>query len=465
MGNQINNNVLVLYPVIIQGLKKPVIHNANPDGGIPLSLFDENLQGLLCLIDPWINAASRSVVMAVDDRVDLFVVGRAIPVTGKTINPGEEKDRVRLFIPKGILQEGINEIYYKVLRAGQTTPEESLKLKVLFHTLAPGAPGHSARKVQVSADVLTKGVDSAQAERGVVTGLDYSNRRPYDDIRLHVGTTYVDHKVTPAEAAPGSPVVTETLFTPVFEKIGDNPRTPFRFSVTDQLGNSSGQSAILEIDVHLKDAQLDLKPPKVLEAKDSNGTVLNFVRDFYRAEFARVLVDFIGSAYGQTVKVYWLGRATTYGSEIQTVKYAGEVLTFLIPRHEVLDCIGTKAEVRYTVRLPGDTLDQPSQDLDLTVTSQKHHLPVPTLNSGKDNLRVYYPALEAPYKVRISLLVGSTRYDSVEYKITQPTYTNVPVLPAWVSNNKGKKGLFNFTLHRTGTVEPIIFSWLLRVIL
>ncbi|URM26546.1 hypothetical protein LLY42_21915 [Pseudomonas frederiksbergensis] len=157
MGNQINNNVLVLYPVIIQGLKKPVIHNANPDGGIPLSLFDENLQGLLCLIDPWINAASRSVVMAVDDRVDLFVVGRATAVTGKTINPGEENDRVRLFIPKGILQEGINEIYYKVLRAGQTTPEESLKLKVLFHTLAPGAPGHSARKVQVSADVLTKG--------------------------------------------------------------------------------------------------------------------------------------------------------------------------------------------------------------------------------------------------------------------------------------------------------------------
>lgn len=464
MGNQINNNVLVLYPVIIQGLKKPVIHDANPDGGIPLSLFDEYLQGLLCLIDPWINAASRSVVMAVDDRVDLFVVGRATPVTGKTINPGEENERVRLFIPKGILQEGINEIYYEVLRVGQTTPEGSVKLKVLFHTLAPGEPGHSARKVQVSADVQTKGVDRAQADRGVVTGMEYSNRRAYDDIRLSIGTTYVDHKVTPAEAAPGSPVVTETLFTPVFERIGDNPRTPFRFSVTDQLGNSSGQSAILEIDVHLKDAQLDLKPPKVLEARDSNGTVLNFVRDFYEVKFATVEVSFTGSARGQIVKVDWEGRKSIYGSEIQTVAYAGEVLIFLVPRLEVVDCIGSSAKVRYTVKLPGTTEDLPSKELNITVMAQKHHLPEPTLSSDKTNLRAYYPTLEGTYSVRMALFGITTRYGD-EITITQPSYTNLAVPPAWITENRGRSVMFNYTLKRTGTAEPLIFSWCLRLIL
>lgn len=278
MDNQTNNNVLTLYPVIIPGWKTPVIHDSNPQGGIPLSLFNEHLEGLLCIMDPWLNAAPN-------DRVDLYVDGRATPVTGKNIEPGKENDRVQLHIPKGILHEGVNEIFYKVRRVGQTTPEESRKLKVLYHTLAPGEPGHSARKVQVSADVQTNGVDKAQAERGVVVGFDYPNKRAHDDIRLTVGTTYVDHKVSPGEALPGSPVVTETLYTATFEKTGDNPRTPFQYAVTDQLGNPSGPSAALEVDVHLKDkpVPINLLPPKLLEAKESGGDTIELRKRFLRS--------------------------------------------------------------------------------------------------------------------------------------------------------------------------------------
>jgi hypothetical protein len=464
MGNQTNSNVLVLFPVIIPGWKTPVIHDANPDGGIRLALFDEHPGGLLCLIDPWLNAASMSVVMGIDDRVDLFVDGRETPVTGKTIGPGEENDRVRLYIPKGILHDGVNEIFYQVLRVGQTTPQESLKLKVLYHTLAPGEPGHSARKVQVSADVQTNGVDKAQAERGVVVGFDYPNRRAHDDIRLTVGTTYVDHKVTPGEALPGSPDITETLFTPTFEKIGDNPRTPFRYSVTDQLGNTSGSSASIEIDVHLKEVKLDLKPPKVLEAKEQSGTVLNFEKDFYESKFATVEVNFIGSASGQTVKVYWLGRNSTYGSEIQTVSHAGQTLSFQVPRLEVVDCIGTGAQVSYTVRLPGTTKDLPSEDLRIRVTPQKHHLPEPTLSSDKLNIRAYYPILDGDYKVRLAVFGKVTRY-SEEFNIIQPSYTNIAVPQSWLTENRGLPVMFNCTLKKTDTNEPLIFSWCLRITL
>ncbi|KAB0507013.1 hypothetical protein [Pseudomonas lini] len=460
MGNQINNNVLVLYPVIIQGLKKPVIHDANPDGGIPLSLFDEYPEGLLCLIDPWINAASRSVVMAVDDRVDLFVVGRAPPVAGKTINPGEENDRVRLFIPKGILQEGINEIYYKVRRVGQTTPEESLTLKVLFHTLAPGEPGHSARKVQVSADVQTKGVDRAQADRGVVTGMDYSNRRAYDDIRLSIGTTYVDHKVTPAEAAPGSPVVTETLFTPVFERIGDNPRTPFRFSVTDQLGNSSGQSAILEIDVHLQQPALDLRPPSVLEA---NGTLLNIQEDFYDAEFATVQVAFTGSAPRQTVKVYWVGRNSTYGSEIQTIEYSGQTLTFKVKRIDVIDCIGKVAKVYYTVQRSIDPMPLESRPLHLSVTQVGNLvLTEPRLSSDKRTAMVSYVGMSTGYSVRIAWHGRYKRYGA-EFNITNTSEMRLPIESSWITESAGLPVQINYTILRTGSGEKLRFSWVLRL--
>jgi len=457
MEYQTNSNVLVLFLVKIPGWKTPVIHDSNPHGGIPLSLFEEHLEGLLCLIDPWLNKA-------VDERVNLFVDGRATPVTGKTIGPDEEDVRVRLYIPKGILHDGVNEIFYQVLRVGQTTPEESLKLKVLYHTLAPGEPGHAMSKVQVSADVQTNGVGKAQAERGVVVGFDYPNRRAHDDIRLTVGTTYVDHKVSPGEALPGSPVVTETLFTPTFEKTGDNPRTPFWYRVTDQLGNSSGASASIEVDVHLKEEQLDLKPPKVLEAKEQNGTVLNFEKDFYEATSATVEVAFTGSARGQTVKVYWLGRNSTYGSEIQTVSVAGHTLKFLVPRLEVVDCIGTGAQVSYTVRLPGTTKDLPSEDLRIRVTPQKHHLPEPTLSSDKLNIRAYYPTLDGDYKVRLAVFGKVTRY-SEEFNIIQPSYTNIAVPQSWLTENRGLPVMFNCTLKKTDTNEPLIFSWCLRITL
>ncbi|MHC8333200.1 hypothetical protein [Pseudomonas sp. LB3P25] len=460
MDNQTNSNVLTLYPVIIPGWKTPVIHDSNPHGGIPLSLFDEQPEGLLCLIDPWLNAASKSVVMDVDDRVDLYVDGRATPVTGKTIGPGEENDRVRLYIPKGILQDGVNEIFYQVLRVGQTTPEESLKLKVLYHTLAPGEPGHSTRKVQVSADVQTNGVDKAQAERGVVVGFDYPNRRAHDDIRLTVGTTYVDHKVTPAEAVPGSPVVTETLFTPVFEKTGDNPRTPFWFRIIDQLGNSSGQSAPLEVDVHLREAQLDLKPPKVLEALGSNGTVLDF-NDMYSADYARVQVDYTGSLPGHTVKVYWIGRNITYGSEIQTIGQAGQTLVFKVDRLDVIDCIGSGAQVYYTVERP-DTDPQRSRPLDLTVLAQRFHLPEPLLSSDKRTATVRYTGMNTGYKVRIAWHGKYKRYGA-EFDITNTSEMRLPIDSSWISESAGLPVHINYTILRSNSGERLMFSWILRI--
>ncbi|PQP04064.1 MULTISPECIES: hypothetical protein [Pseudomonas] len=454
------NSPLDINKVFIPGWVTPVIHPGNPEGGVPLSLIVNQL--LSILVDPWLNMSSF-------DSADLLVNGSTTATANKIIQPGEENKRFTMKLPEASLRNGINELKLRVTRVSQD-PETSLSLVVLFNTPGPGGvvPGSGDNLnlfMTLPADVIAKGVDAARAAQGVDVTLSYVYMRERDVIRLDCDGQDVLHTVTAAEAVAGRVVL--TLFARDFWQ--DNPRFALRFQVKDLLGNPSGPQAVWSqttyIDVHVQKPLLDLIKPEVLEAKVSNGTVIDFERDFYEAKHATVKVAYTGSNRGQTVKAYWVGRATTYGSEIQTVSYAGEKLTFLIPRHEVLDCIGTKAEVRYTVRLPGDTLDQPSKDLNLTVTSQKHHLPAPTLNAGKDNLRVYYPTLEAPYKVRISLLVGSTRYDSVEYNITQPTYTNVPVPPAWVSNNKGKEGLFNYTLHRTGTAEPIIFSWILRVIL
>ncbi|WP_460128558.1 hypothetical protein [Pseudomonas sp. H1_D05] len=56
----------------------------------------------------------------------------------------------------------------------------------------------------------------------------------------------------------------------------------------------------------------------------------------------------------------------------------------------------------------------------------------------------------------------TTRY-SDEVDIVNESYTNFPIPAAWITENRGKDVMFNYTLKRTGTSEPLIFSWCLRV--
>jgi hypothetical protein len=356
-----------------------------------------------------------------------------------------------------------------VTRVGQD-PETSEALKVLYYTPRPGdqisGGGDNPNLIMsLPADVITDGIDAGRAEKGVDVTLRYIHMRERDIITLYCDSLEKEHVVSAAQAAAGS-VVLKLVAIDFWQ---DNPKFAMRFRVTDQLGNSSGPQAIWSkttlIDVHLRrQPELDLIRPKVLEAKESGGTLLNFIKDFYEAKFATVEVNYTGSDTGQTVRVQWLGRNFTYTTEVQTVKTPGETLHFQIPRLEVIDTMGGggRAEVTYTVRLPGTTDDKPSRDLNLAFTEQKHLLGQPTINTDRTNLRVYYPTLEAPYRVRMALHGVTTRY-SDEVDIVNESYTNFPIPAAWITENRGKDVMFNYTLKRTGTSEPLIFSWCLRV--
>lgn len=455
-----SNSTLKIDRVFIPGWTTPVTHPDEPQGGIALSLVTSG--SVQAVVDPWLN-------MSPYDTAGLLLNDLPSAVDTKTIQPGEENKRFTLDLPGEILQNGINRIRLQVKRIGQEQPETSEDLVVLFNTPRPGGEvtGSGANpnlEMTLPADVIAKGIDAIRAAQGVDVTLKYPYMRAYDKITLDCDGNTVPHTVTAAQATAGTIVL--KLFADAFKN--DNPRFAMRFRVVDQIGNSSGPQAIwsstVYVDVHIKRPVLDLLKPKVLEAKEQNGTVLNFEKDFYETKFATVEVNFTGSATGQTVKVYWLGRTSTYGSEIQTVSYAGQTLRFPVPRLEVVDCIDSRAEISYTVRLPGTTEDLPSERLDIRITGQKHHLPEPTLSSDKTNLRAYYPALEGNYKVRLALFGRVTRYGE-EVTITNPTYTNLPVLQAWLTENKEFDVMFNYTLKKTGTNEPLIFSWCLRVAL
>jgi hypothetical protein len=455
------NSPFIIYPVIIPGWIRPITHPDSPDCGVPLSLLVN--RHLPIVVDPWQE-------MSKYDSAELLLNGSDTPAARKTIQPGEEDKTFTMDLPDAFLNDGVNALVLRVLRYSQSTPESSKPLKALVHRPRPGGdvPGsgdNPSLTMTLPADVIANGVDATRAAQGVDITLRYTYMRAQDVITLDLDSRPRTHTVSATEAAAGS--VTLKLLAADFWQ--DNPRFAIRFRVVDLLGNSTGPQAIwsatTSLDVHVRKPVLDLFKPKVEEAKEGGGAILNFVKDFYYSDYATVKVAYTGSVKGHTVKVYWRGRATTYPTPIQTVQYAGETLTFLVPRSEVIDCTGSKAEIVYTVEIPGDPNTYESDDLDLSITAQKHHLAQPTLNGAKTNLRVYYPLLEAPYSVRISLQVDTNRYNSDEFPITQPSYTDVPVPPTWISSNKGKSGLFNFTLKRTGTAEPIIFSWYLRVTL
>jgi hypothetical protein len=457
----VDNSLFAIDKVIIPGWKQPVIHPENPEGGIGLALIVNGLMPVW--IDPWFNFSEG-------DRADLLLNESETAIDGKTIQPDEDDDPQRfiLNVPGGLLRNGINRLRLRVKRISQ--PEEtSLPRVVLFNTPRPGGEVTGSGDnpyllMTLPADVIANGVDAARAAQGVDVTLTYSYMREHDVITLDCDGHEIPHTVTAAQATAG--IVQLKLFADAFQK-GDNPRFAMRFRVRDQIGNNSGPLAIWSkttyIDVHIQKPVLDLKAPEVLEALELNGTRLNFERDFYEAKFATVKVAFTGSAPGQTVKVYWEGRNSTYGSEIQTVSFAGQTLSFSVPRLEVVDCIGSGAKIWYTVRLPNTIQDLPSRGLDITVTPQSLRLAEPTLNGDKSNLRTHYPSLVGQYTVRMGF-IGVTPHYGPEVSITNPSYTDHPVPRAWLDENRGKTVMFNFTLRKTDTGEPLIFSWYLRLI-
>lgn len=451
-----SNQTLKINKVVIPGWTTPVIHPNDPEGGIGLSLVTP--AGVQVLVDPWLN-------MNAHDTAELLNYAQPVAGASKIIQQGEENIRFTLNLRGEFLQNGINRLSLRVKRVSQE-PETSEDLVVLFNTPRPGGEvtgsGDNPYLVMtLPADVIANGVDAIRAAQGIDVTLNYPYLRAHDKITLDCDGHTVPHTVTAAQAAAGTIVL--KLFADAFKN--DNSRFAMRFRSVDQIGNSTGPQAIWSkttyIDVHLKRPVLDLKPPKVLEAFGSNGTVLTF-DDMYSAEYARVQVAYTGSFTGHTVKVYWQGRNSTYGSEIQTIGQPGQTLTFLIHRLDVIDCIGSGAKVFYTVLHSGIPEPIESHPLNLTVTPQRFNLPEPTLSSDKRTATVSYVGMATGYTVRIAWHGKVTRYGP-ETPVTSTSQMRLSIDPAWIAESAGLPVRVNYTVHRTSSGDRLMFSWVLRL--
>ncbi|WP_053154820.1 hypothetical protein [Pseudomonas sp. Pf153] len=350
------DDLFALYPVIIPGWITPVKPVDLADGGIPKSLYDDQPQGLQCLIDPLNEMQRQSWTLAAWDRVDLYVNDNPTPVAGDTVQPGEEGNRMSLHIPHGRLIHGVNRLYYLVTRPSDNSSQPSRDLFVLYHLRAPGEPAPEGLDLVIPPDVIRDGVSAERAAQGVEFGFAYSNPRNYDRIDFLLGDVTI-----PFEVADASTPVVKTLFTDTFQQVGDNANTLIQYRVTDQLGNTN-QSPIKRLDIHLGRPS-DLLPPSVKEAA---GATLNPVnaKDTLTVQVpanAALLPD-------DTLKVTWTGASGTPagGSHTSGEWPVRDGLEVPIPNSVVAFSMGKAVTVSYTV-IQNGVESPPSEVLTLNV--------------------------------------------------------------------------------------------------
>lgn len=332
------NELFVLYPVIIQGLVTPVKPDGVAHGGIPQALYDDQTQGLECLVDPWTELQLVSWTMAADDRVDLYVNDDPNPVTGKTVAPGEEQLRVRLYLAHGRLNQGVNRLHYKVTRVGGNV-ESSRDLLVLYHLRLP-----ESLELVIPPDVLRDGVGPERAAQGVTLGFNYSNRRKYDVIACLIGDTTVRFDVPDAPAA-----INQTLFTDTFQRAGDNPSAVLEFRVFDQLGNvvKSGEK---RLDIHLGRVTLLAPTVQGMNGNQFSPTIPE----------VRVLVPQGSLLPGDMLKVKWTGAtAVAAGSYTSPPRLVSAGLEIAVPRSVLAYSLGQQVTVTYFIERDGNTTESP----------------------------------------------------------------------------------------------------------
>jgi len=357
------NQLFVLYPLIIQGSITPVKPDGIADVGVSRALVTADPRGLEVLIDPWVELQMLASTKAAHDRVDVYVDGEKTPA-GKTIAPGEENQRLSLYIPSDFFNQGVNTVNYVVTRVGGNV-EESRKLTVLYN-LRPS----TSLVLTIPPDVVTHGVSADRAAQGVVFTFTYTNRRSFDRIEFKLGDTIFRFNVPDAPAP-----ITLTLFTADFEKAGDGPDAVAEFYVIDQLGNRARSSEQI-IDIHL--SRLDLRAPTVIGQSGNNFSPTQ--------PQIRVMIP-TGLLPSDLVFVNWTGStAAADGSYTSPQRLVSAGLEIAVPRSVLAFSLNSPITVDYTVIRNGVSTTSPPLKLNILPLPASALIPPKIIDADANNV-------------------------------------------------------------------------------
>lgn len=202
----------------------------------------------------------------------------------------------------------------------------------------------------------------------------------------------------------------------------------------------------------------DLRRPKVLEAPADQ---LSF-NTVYGRQYINVQVPhYTGMVAGHTIKACFASGRHTFRTETLTVAKPSPQ-NLIIPILEVVDAIDSVTSVSYSVRPGAGAPVIYSEILDLLVTEQPFDLPKPRLSNDRRNVTVKFLGMVPGYTVRVRWH-GVVVRDTENQPIQNDSSMSFSIPEQWRSENKDREVSINFSLHRSGSDDNLMFSRLLRV--
>jgi len=240
------DSALALLPMFVPGALTSVQPTGFAHLGVPLVIYPA-ATGLAVVIDP---VTTLSTTLAAFDTVVVWLNGQPTSAI-KIIQPGEENDRILMYLPPGLLVNGINTMFYRVTRSSQNFKDSKPVLDVLFNTPAPTI-------------ITVSHPPSIGPGQPAVITLTVGYARPYDTVTLTIGTW----SITFTNSDPTKPL-THTLTAAELQQIGDGTH-PVSARVIDQLTNSN-VSATTSITITAN--QKVYNPPIIVQGEP--GKVIN----------------------------------------------------------------------------------------------------------------------------------------------------------------------------------------------
>ncbi|MFK0314344.1 hypothetical protein ACIQUF_24335 [Pseudomonas sp. NPDC090233] len=184
---------------------------------------------------------------------------------------------------------------------------------------------------------------------------------------------------------------------------------------------------------------------------------LNFHQSMYYDDYLDVQVPSFQGMSGQSIRVEWVGRAITWTSDPQPPP-TPQLLTFQVPRLEVIDSIGHTVTIRAVVN---DTIR--SQAFALIIEPQVLVLPEPQFhaqpNEATDAVSLLYSGQQDRHTGRVRWH-GSIIRDTDEEDLQEGRREYFQINRSWIQENLGREVLINYTARRPGDSQ----SWFSQVL-
>ncbi|QBF26909.1 hypothetical protein EXN22_14875 [Pseudomonas tructae] len=331
-------------------------HPAGFHGGIAKRALLADRQGLLVLVEPYLN-------MAVGDAIHIHFGDEDEPATPlpRVVLQGEVGELISLFVPEARVPRGENEVWFTVAALSGDNSDASARLKVKVKESLPGGPNptpgdpHHGRLMAPSVPFGL--IDEDVAEEGVTVYVQpWRNMEVGDVLNLFWGGVKVSHEVQEGEVRQIIPVFIDFA---TIQAGGDAEDLLVIYRLEDEVGNESDGASLPSY--AFVEVSTFLLPRPVVADLDEEGYLDLGAMSGADAQVTVVADRPLGFETGDQVVITWRGFtedavvAPPHVSPAYTVRIIPppHPIVHAIPNRELQAVAGGLAYVNYKVTRRG----------------------------------------------------------------------------------------------------------------